>query len=497
MRIQEIDEGIRHRLKQLTEERSQSEIARKTGAQVAAVNRYVHGARIPGAFCASLVRGLGVNPSWLLTGEGSPYLSDVPEQTARLGGNLLELVEAMSAVSNMLLGELTGKDHLKVLRELNDALVRHENLRENLNNHTRPVFERLLKDLQKALDELDLNRANELRKAADQLTRLCDDEDLTREYLRLSAYHEFQRKRGEKFLDLQRRLFLRIITDGGHFDEDACNEGRRIVIALMQLNRIREALRVCRAVRALAGPRIRQWEVGARLQQTHGILLTETGRLRRGVEYIERALPRLGGMYHKVAEAALTRLLVWSGVLTLEDAMGIGERNDAKGQHWVQYANWTLDTKRMQLALDYATDKNLKTVWGESFEVKYGHYLVRQLRNPSKATAESFETELLPRAFDPSDTTGEFVHQVVRCQMRRLCDDRKSALGALREAEAEHAAMMPDTQPSQLELATHYRNALKLYPSPRGKEQQALINRARRFFQKRTRQGYRLFEGVV
>ena len=117
------DEAVRERLKRLVAERSQSEIARKTGAQVAAVNRYVHGARIPASFCSAVVRGLGVNPSWLLMGEGSPYLADVPARTARLGENLLELVEAMSTVSRMLIGSLAGKRQMKVLRELNDALL--------------------------------------------------------------------------------------------------------------------------------------------------------------------------------------------------------------------------------------------------------------------------------------------------------------------------------------------------------------------------------------
>ncbi len=52
------DALIRERLNSLLSEHSQSEIARKTGSLVASVNRYVHGARVPAAFCASLVRGL-------------------------------------------------------------------------------------------------------------------------------------------------------------------------------------------------------------------------------------------------------------------------------------------------------------------------------------------------------------------------------------------------------------------------------------------------------
>ncbi|MEZ5991521.1 MAG: helix-turn-helix transcriptional regulator [Planctomycetota bacterium] len=282
------DDAIRERLRRLVDERSQSDIARRTGAQVAAVNRYVHGARIPGGFLAAAVRGLGVNPSWLLMGEGSPYLADVPEQTAALGENMLELVEAMSAVSRMLLGSLTGKHHLKVLRELNEALHAHERLREQINTQTRPVFQRILGDLEVALNKLDLERADDLRKAVDQLSRLCDDEPLTHEYLRLCAFHEFQLKRSEHFLKAQRKVFLRSLPDAELFDETACDEARRMVVALVQMSRIPEAMRIIRAVRALAGRRGREWQAWARLENTHAILLGETGKLYRAIEMIQR-----------------------------------------------------------------------------------------------------------------------------------------------------------------------------------------------------------------
>ncbi|MCA8946964.1 MAG: helix-turn-helix transcriptional regulator, partial [Planctomycetes bacterium] len=156
---------LNSRLATLAEDRSLSDIARRTGTSVANVSRYISGTRIPGEFCAALVRGLGVNPSWLLTGEGSPFLSDVTEGTAQMAGDVLELVEAMNAVTHMRLGALTGKHHLKVLRELNDALLRYEELRARLNAHSAPIFKQLVDDLGAALGKLDIERAHDLRKA--------------------------------------------------------------------------------------------------------------------------------------------------------------------------------------------------------------------------------------------------------------------------------------------------------------------------------------------
>ena len=484
------DEALRERLKRLVAERSQSEIARKTGAQVAAVNRYVHGARMPASFCTALVDGLGVNPSWLLTGEGSPYLADVPERTARLGENLLELVEAMSAVSRMLLGSLAGKHHLKVLRELNDALLAHERLREDLNERTRPVFERILDDLQASLDALDLDRADDLRKAADQLSRLCDDEALTRDYLRMSAYHDFQRKESESFLNTQRRLFLRTLPDGALFDESSCDEARRIVVALTQMNRVPEALRICRATRALAGRKGREWQAWARLESTYGVLLAETGRLRRAIEILQRTMPRLSGMYRKVSEAALNRMLLWSGVLSLEDAISIGEATDAKAQHLVQFACWRQDLGALKSTLDFAKGR-VEPVWGRPMLMIYAKHLRAQLSKPGTTRADEYEKEVT-KEFGKDDDISPFIISACRCELSRLAGRTKEANKDLKKAEAERTRLMPSVLPAPLDLAMHYRSVIELL-----KPDHKLARRSRRWFKRYVKSGYLCFEGVV
>src|SRR5262245_48664134 len=102
------DAEVRARLRELAEKTKQAEIAAKTGVNAANVSRYLKDNRIPASFCSALVRGMGVNPAWLMVGEGSAMLSDVTDGTGRMAGNVLQLVEAMNSVTKLRLGSLAG-----------------------------------------------------------------------------------------------------------------------------------------------------------------------------------------------------------------------------------------------------------------------------------------------------------------------------------------------------------------------------------------------------
>ncbi|MBE7491456.1 MAG: helix-turn-helix transcriptional regulator [Planctomycetes bacterium] len=489
------DAMVRLRLHRLLEQHSQSEIARKTGHLVAGVNRYVHGARVPAAFCAALVRGLGVNPSWLLVGEGAPYLSDVPAETARLGENLLELVEAMNAIARMRLGSLTGKHHLKVLRELNDALMAHERLREKLNEQSRPLFRRILEDLKTALDNLNLERATELRQAALQLSRLCDDEALARDFTGLQAYHEFQLKNSERFLHFQRRLFLATLPDGALFDERACDEARRIVVALVQMDRMREAHRICRATRNLVGRKGRRWDAFARLENTHGVILTELGFLHKGLAKVQRTLPRLTGMYRRISEATQLRMMMWGGMLPIADAARIGERTDAKSDHILQFACWLGDKAALRTALDYANAPNVEPVWRNGYFRRLATALLEQLERPDPKAARQGV------ALDPGSgrLTGGEVPLTSACNTELLvaAGDRAGAMKEMMRCEEMRRSLNPEVTPHVLALSLHFRNALRLIaPGARG-EPGRLRRAAFRHFETWFRRGYVAYGPVL
>lgn len=492
------DASIRERLNSLLSEHSQSEIARKTGSLVASVNRYVHGARIPAAFCAALVRGLNVNPSWLLVGEGAPSLADVPADTAKLGGNLLALVEAMSAVARMRLGSLTGKHHLKVLRELNDALVAHERLREKLNEQSRPLFAEMLRDLQAALDKRDLARAGELRKAVEQLSRLCDDEDLERDFYRVQAYHEFQLKNSSRFLQLQRKLFLRSLPNDNLFDERACDEARRLVVALVQMNRLHEALQVCRATRNLAGKAGRRWAAFARLENTHGVILVELGHLYKGMALVQRSLPRLTGMYRKVSEAALAKQMLWAGLVRLEDAMAMSERNDAKAEHFLQTACWLSEPRLLEATLAYAEARDVEPVWRDGFFPRYARSLLKQLTHPGSEEAAAFEAAMQASPKTAPRDEGDWVRLGASVAHLYLAAGlREHALAQTLEVDRRLKSMDPEVNPEPLAAATHYRCVLALLSSPTDARQKGMIQQARHFFTRYIRGGYAILESAL
>src|SRR5688572_16167527 len=75
------EEPLSSRLRELCKRWPQAEIARRTGASSNNVSRYMRGVRIPLDFGVALVRGLGINPAWLMMGEGTPLLSDVSGAT--------------------------------------------------------------------------------------------------------------------------------------------------------------------------------------------------------------------------------------------------------------------------------------------------------------------------------------------------------------------------------------------------------------------------------
>ncbi|MCL4729100.1 MAG: helix-turn-helix domain containing protein, partial [Planctomycetes bacterium] len=136
--------ALAERLRVILRDRSQAEVARRTGNTGASVNRWLAKTRVPADFLQALVREFGVNPVWLLTGKGAVYSADIAVTGEQLAGNLLELVEAMETVARMRLGAVSGKTGGRVLRELAEASRRYEQLRENLHRHSKPVLERVL-----------------------------------------------------------------------------------------------------------------------------------------------------------------------------------------------------------------------------------------------------------------------------------------------------------------------------------------------------------------
>lgn len=344
---------LNQRLAQLADDRSLSDIARRTGTSVANVSRYISGTRIPGEFCTALVRGLGVNPSWLLTGEGSPFLSDITDATTSMAGDVLELVEAMNAVTRTRLGALTGKHHLRVLRELNDALVRYEELRLRLNRHSAPIMAKLVEDLDSAIARHDIDRMHELRKAAAQVERLCDEPELSRRFTALQAHCEVLDLNTGAAMEFQRRLVRDAVCEGRMLNPEVAENYVRLALINKDEGRLDDALRICESAIALITDDARDWLPAKSLQFLRGSFLVELGQLFEGIEAMQKFSPLIDGRRGKASRLTLQRALMMSGVLTLDEAYGYGYDAEPKAFNLVEFALWSENESEVQRALEY------------------------------------------------------------------------------------------------------------------------------------------------
>ncbi|MCC6575689.1 MAG: helix-turn-helix transcriptional regulator [Planctomycetes bacterium] len=344
---------LKQRLEMLRGHFSQAEIARKTGFSRNNISRYMRGRRMPLDFGTALASGLGVNPVWLLLGNGSPFLADVAADTGRMAGDLLELVHAMQAVTRMRVGSLAGKQHARMLQELNDALLLHESLRGKLNERSRAIFTQLLSDLRAALARRDLRAAADLVKAAGQVSRLSEDEELKLEHTALEANVLFLQRRPEEALRLQRRVFMGTLSHAESFSERGCTQVVGFALTLAEHARSEESLRVLQAGIALCDKPLRRTSAFADLAFAYGHMVSTRRNLHRGLATMQRHLPRTGDRGRKAAKAFVVRAQVFANVLDVAEACRVMPAFDFGGFMLVRLACLFEDAAALQEALAF------------------------------------------------------------------------------------------------------------------------------------------------
>lgn len=484
------DEQIRERMRVLVKTRSQSDLARKTNTLVSTVNRYLKSTKIPAEFCTAVINGLGVNPAWLMTGEGTPYLADVSAGTSEMATNLLELVEAMNQVAKMKLGALTGQHHLKVLRELNDALERYESLRAVLNRRTRTVFRELLDGLKKALHELDQQRAADIRKAAQQVSRLCDDPQLTVEFDNLQEFYEQIFGDQVRALELSRKVFVKSLGAADvTMDKEHMALAINLVVSLHKADRCREARRICRATLALYEDVGSDWGRFGQLRALNAVLDIELGNLREGLRNLHDTYPNLPEALQRAFSGKLVETMLLSGLAPLDYAPAIGLDSTSKATALVRFAGLMEDTEAMKdLWQRYRGDEKHGLVEDSIFEV-YARVLAG--KENSAAFEKAVASEGARIAVRP---TQEFAHSACASQLARLRGDEKTARRHFEEAAQKLATLDPQVNPQMLALSLHHANALKLYPAgSKAKEAKGIRDKAVAFFKESFDKGYGVF----
>jgi hypothetical protein len=297
---------LQQRIKQLCDEYTMSEVARRTGTPVSSVHRYVTGARVPAEFCAAIVRSIGVNPAWLLVGEGSRMLSEVPMRAAAVADDMLEVVEAMNAVERMRLGSLVGSKHGKTLVDLNDALMRHSSLRERLEKSVVPIAKELLDLLFQATDKRELSRAQELHKGVSQIIRFTEDPTIRLQYYRNSAHLEYVSGNDQAAADLQRQAFMLTFSDPNTSVDLILTEGQHLSSVLAGMGRFIESVAIARSTLAICDAREPRTQKGFLLAGTLGQRLLDIGEGAEGTALVMEALANMPESAHKRSGESVT-----------------------------------------------------------------------------------------------------------------------------------------------------------------------------------------------
>ncbi|MCC6574143.1 MAG: helix-turn-helix transcriptional regulator [Planctomycetes bacterium] len=486
------------RLRWLVEQHSQAAIARKAGVPPPTVYRYLKGAKIPADFCAALVRQFDVNPAWFLVGEGTPYLSDISAGNAAMAGDLLAVVEAMNAVSKMRLGTLAGKGHLRVLRELDDAMRSHEELKERVNKSTRPIFAQLVDDLQAALNAHDRDQAEILFKAAMQVSRLCEDESLQIKFLGVRTRLEYVRSNHELSIKVGRERLLRTMAAGEGLDVEVSLAASELIVAMRDYRMSAEGARFCRAMLdfdegrpEIAAMRARLWNLLASLQ-------LDLDDLAGAWVTSRKMLERPDDKDIELHAAVAARLMLYGGMARPLAALKIGEQSVAKSRRVMRFAGWLEDETELREVLELVAGKGKEWMSRDDREVKSMGWVAEALRGNGEAALAAFcEHEEGLALVGVNRASSDFARAVRSCQLARLAGLRKQAIEFLREAD-DQLARIPARYTTAIEhRGTLHRSAVLLLGDSKRDEDAARVRKARAFFVEKVAAGFACFRPML
>lgn len=247
-----LENALRARLAGLTSHFRQSDMARKLGVSRVNICRYLKGNRIPAWVCAALAREFGVNPAWLLSGDGAKFIADDVAGNVETGA-LFKLLDAASAVARMSLGSLSGRAHAKALREFGETLATYTRLQDRVSAMCADTMRNLLGEWGDSINAGQFARAAAARKAATQLAPLVRDETLLTRLLGLQCGYELATGGNiERAIGYQMELVTRMLPGMLRGDTRALEQVRRLGTMLRPTGRKRQSIAVSRAALELA-----------------------------------------------------------------------------------------------------------------------------------------------------------------------------------------------------------------------------------------------------
>jgi tetratricopeptide (TPR) repeat protein len=391
----------------------------------------------------------------------------------------------------MRLGALTGKHHLKVLRELNDAMQTYERLRQKLNAHSEPIFRQLLTDLARVLDKFETDRGREIMKATEQVARLCDNALLTRQLLRLQAQLKFLEGDHVRALGFQRQLMLHPLAGGEIVNDENLQTVYRLVLTLHTLNQHAEALRVCDAAIALMPPEAKDWPFYPMLAFMRGRLKAELGDLIEGLSIMVQHAPSGNERLQRALKFWLTGHLLRAGLLSRKDAFAYGEDMSPKGVMLLDFACAMEDPAYLKQACDFALDEKQAKLGDLSRPPLYGPILLRAMTRHDKHAPAEFKS-MLPKFVDDYAALPE----IFTCQLWRMLENRKAARAEFEAAQARLNALPKGRWVDVLTRAIHHKNALWLGANETSGPLAQARDKAKTFFEEHIAKGFVCLKGL-
>jgi len=477
------------RVSNLCRQFSLSEVARRSGTPVSSVHRYVGGARVPAEFCAALVQGLGVNPAWLLLGEGAPMLADVPQRTAKVAGGMLEIIEAMNAVAHMRLGSLAGKENRKVLRELDEAMKRHENLRGKLNEHVGPVVKELLQGVATALERRELNRANELHAALGQLMRFCDDLPLRRGYDSQSAALAYAAGRRHEAVEIQRRGFMALLGDARASTDEILRHAHNLAASMAGIGMNSDAMATARAALDLVEARRERPPMWHVLQGLLGLMELEFGSPATGLPRLTRAMAEFTTEQQAPLASLLRMAAAFEGLgMRVQAILAQEPLRPSSLTGLIQFSLWEESLPALEAIIKAGKALGHEPWPNTHLNGEQAEMLVTILKRKRKGPPpqSSAAAEARCRGMVGS---GEFLSEIYLAQRERLAGRIQECARACEAAQRVLDNEPPSVGHEVLALAMHHRNWL--YADPNGEHAKKAIE----FFTEMRAKGYACFAG--
>jgi hypothetical protein len=349
-----------------------------------------------------------------------------------------------------------------VLRELSDALGEHEKLRRKLNENSLPVFEKLVADLEGVLDKRNLERAAELLKAADQVARLCDDDELMLRLDAQRAFYAYLQGDVENSAAWRRKVFIRQMAWGGPMDERRILQAQYLVMAVLAMGRVREALRICNAALALSnGVRGRNWCV---MLATGGLLEMDLGDLQGGMSKVFRALPEAAPVLHDLYGGYFAKLQLFSGLGDVATCLADVPMSSSKSLQILRFATWLEDTPTLKLAVQRCISGDRKDslthAMPDNAIAVSALALLEVLQRPGPKACHAQVKRV--NELHVREHRTQILKEIVKTQLLRVAGQPDAARTQLRLTLAELDKLAPDITLSPDFAAIHHRNALEL-----------------------------------